>query len=113
MRAVLRAKDPMPRGLRDIDSHGKRARLRAVEEPRDLKIEKDGAISVSSLSKPGARHRIEFWGRPGEIVWFTCTCPSGKYRDHLPVPCVHSAMAAQRLEVDGLCMWRSGLVYRN
>lgn len=110
--ATLSATGPMPAGLRDVDAHGRRARIRAIEESRDLKIERDGSMSVSSLSKPGSRHRVEFWGRPGEIVWFTCTCPSGHYRTHLPVPCVHAALAGLRLEAEGFAVWRGGLVYR-
>lgn len=109
---VLGAAGPMPKGLRDIDAHGRRARLRAIEESRDLKIERDGAMSVSSLSKPGSRYRVEFWGRPDEIVWFTCTCLSGHYRSHLPVPCAHAALAGLRLEAEGFTAWRGGLVYR-
>lgn len=101
-----------PKAFRDVETSGQRARVRAIEEARDLKILPDGAMSVASLSRPGARHRVEYFGRPSELTWFACSCPSGHFRGHLPIPCVHAAQAGLRLEAEGLCKWRGGLVYR-
>jgi hypothetical protein len=38
-----------------------------------------------------------------------CSCPSGDYRARLPVPCKHAALAARRLEREGLARWDEDL----
>jgi hypothetical protein len=39
---------------------------------------------------------------------FGCSCRSGEYRTSLPVPCKHAAVAARRLEREGLARWEDG-----
>ena len=101
--------------MTQVRDYGRRARLRAIKEPRDCRVLADGALSVSSLSRPGVRHRVEFHGAVDQVVWFTCTCPSGTYRTHQPVTCVHAAIAGLILEQYGTARWgrESGLWYRN
>jgi hypothetical protein len=101
-----------PKGYRTVSRYGEAAKRRAITEARDAKVEKDGSVSVSSLSQPGARHRVTFWaGDHGELIWFTCTCPSGHYRGHLPLPCVHATQAGMLLESYSLARWATGLWY--
>jgi hypothetical protein len=42
------------------------------------------------------------------VLRFGCTCRSGTYRTSLPVPCKHAAVAARRLEREGLARWEDG-----
>ena len=42
------------------------------------------------------------------ILWFGCTCRSGQFRTALPIPCKHAALAARRLEREGLARWQDG-----
>lgn len=100
-----------PREWVRVRKFGEGCRLRAIEQARDLEVTGPGTMSVSSLSGHD-RRRVTFFGRPGGIVWFTCSCPSGTYRDRMPIPCVHAAQAALRLQHEGLVAWSDGLVYR-
>jgi hypothetical protein len=42
------------------------------------------------------------------VLRFGCSCRSGEYRTSLPVPCKHAAVAARRLEREGLARWEDG-----
>jgi hypothetical protein len=47
-------------------------------------------------------------GIDGGVLRFACSCRSGQYRTALPVPCKHAALAARRLEREGVARWDDG-----
>src|ERR671919_472846 len=81
--------------VRDHRLYGLAAEIRAVEEGHNARVLPDGS--------GGATRRIA-----GGLLWFGCTCRSGQYRTSLPVPCKHAALAARRLEREGLARWDDG-----
>jgi hypothetical protein len=64
--------------------YGLAAEVRAVEEGHNARVLPDGSVLVKSESHPGS------------------------YRISLPVPCKHAAVAARRLEREGLARWEDG-----
>ena len=60
--------------------------------------------SALDLGSPGQLAGVRF----GLLV-LRCDCPSGDYRARLPVPCKHAALAARRLEREGLARWDEDL----
>lgn len=86
-----------------------RAEQRAVEEGHHAWLNDDGSIKVHSDSQPGVHYRVEFEDVGGAIR-FRCNCPAGEHRREL-VPCKHAALAARRLEREGLAEWRYGIWY--
>src|SRR5919204_1624718 len=83
------------------------AEIRAVEEGHNARVLPDGAILVKAESHPGS-YRVTIRGIDHGILWFGCDCRSGQYRTALPVPCKHAALAARRLEREGLARWDDG-----
>jgi hypothetical protein len=92
---------------RDHRLYGLAAEIRAVEEGHNARVLPDGSILVKSDSQPGS-YRVSLRRVAGGVLWFACTCRSGEYRTALPVPCKHAALAARRLEREGLARWEDG-----
>lgn len=86
-----------------------RAECRAVEEGHRARVADDGSVAVKSDSTDGVTYNVTFAATPDGRVRFGCTCPSGFYRNALPVPCKHAALAARRLERERLAEWSDGL----
>jgi hypothetical protein len=87
--------------------YGLAAEIRAVEEGHNARVLPDGSILVKSESHPGS-YRVSIRGMVDGVLRFGCTCRSGEYRSALPVPCKHAALAARRLEREGLTRWDDG-----
>jgi hypothetical protein len=83
------------------------AEIRAVEEGHNARVMPDGSILVKAESNPGS-YRVTIRGIDRGILRFGCDCRSGQYRTDLPVPCKHAALAARRLEREGLARWEDG-----
>jgi hypothetical protein len=84
------------------------AEVRAVEEGHLARVLPDGSVLVKSDSGAGS-YRVGVRAVDGGVVRLGCSCPSGVYRGHLPVPCKHAALAGRRLEREGLARWRDGV----
>ena len=96
--------------LDDISRHriyGLAAEIRAVEEGHNARVLPDGSVLVKAESQPGS-YRVVLRGIAGGVLRFGCSCRSGEYRTSLPVPCKHAALAARRLEREGLARWEDG-----
>lgn len=87
--------------------YGLAAEIRAVEEGHNARVLPDGSILVKAESHPGS-YRVSIRGMVDGVLRFGCTCRSGEYRSALPVPCKHAALAARRLEREGLARWEDG-----
>jgi hypothetical protein len=87
--------------------YGLAAEIRAVEEGHNARVLPDGSILVKAESNPGS-YRVFIRGIVDGMLRFGCTCRSGEYRTSLPVPCKHAALAARRLEREGLARWDGG-----
>jgi hypothetical protein len=87
--------------------YGLAAEVRAVEEGHNARVLPDGSVLVKSESHPGS-HRVVLRGMTDGVLRFGCSCRSGTYRTTLPVPCKHAAVAARRLEREGLARWEDG-----
>ena len=87
--------------------YGLAAEVRAVEEGHNARVLPDGSVLVKAESHPGS-YRVVIRGIAGGVLRFGCTCRSGAYRTTLPVPCKHAAVAARRLEREGLARWEDG-----
>jgi hypothetical protein len=87
--------------------YGLAAEVRAVEEGHNARVLPDGSILVKAESHPGS-YRVTIRGLDHGILRFGCDCRSGQYRTALPVPCKHAALAARRLEREGLARWDDG-----
>ena len=87
--------------------YGLAAEVRAVEEGHNARVLPDGSVLVKSESHPGS-YRVVLRGIADGVLRFGCTCRSGTYRTDLPVPCKHAAVAARRLEREGLARWEDG-----
>jgi hypothetical protein len=87
--------------------YGLAAEIRAVEEGHNARVLPDGSILVKSDSRAGS-YRVTLRGVGEGVLWFGCTCRSGEYRTSLPIPCKHAALAARRLEREGLARWEDG-----
>jgi hypothetical protein len=88
--------------------YGLAAEIRAVEEGHNARVLPDGSVLVKAESHPGS-YRVALRGIDDGTLWFACSCRSGEYRTSLPVPCKHAAVAARRLEREGLARWDDGL----
>ena len=96
--------------LDDIQRHrlyGLAAEIRAVEEGHNARVLADGSVLVKAESNPDS-YRVTIGGIDGGVLRFGCSCRSGEYRSALPVPCKHAALAARRLEREGLARWEDG-----
>jgi hypothetical protein len=87
--------------------YGLAAEIRAVEEGHNARVLPDGSILVKAESHPGS-YRVVLRKIDDGYLWFGCSCRSGEYRTWLPVPCKHAALAARRLEREGLARWEDG-----
>jgi hypothetical protein len=87
--------------------YGLAAEIRAVEEGHNARVLPDGSVLVKAESQPGS-YRVAIRGIDDGVLWFGCSCRSGAYRTTLPVPCKHAALAARRLEREGLARWEDG-----
>jgi hypothetical protein len=87
--------------------YGLAAEIRAVEEGHKARVLPDGSILVKAESNPGS-YRVSIQGIDDGVLWFGCNCPSGEYRTSMTVPCKHAALAARRLEREGLARWDDG-----
>jgi hypothetical protein len=87
--------------------YGLAAEIRAIEEGHNARVLPDGSILVKAESQPGS-YRVLLRGVADGVLWFRCSCRSGEYRTSLPVPCKHAALAARRLEREGLARWEDG-----
>jgi hypothetical protein len=83
------------------------AEARAIEGGHRARALPDGSLLVKADSRGGS-YRVRVAGVERGLVVFRCDCPSGDYRAHLPVPCKHAALAARRLEREGLARWADG-----
>src|SRR6266540_3728241 len=88
-------------------AYGLAAEIRAVESGHNARLLADGSILVKSDSRPGS-YRVWLRGVRDGTVLLGCTCRSGTYRESLPVPCKHAALAGRRLERHGLARWHEG-----
>jgi hypothetical protein len=80
--------------------------VHAVEAGRLARAVGDGTFQVRSDTRPISFHVVVRRVDGGGVVWFGCSCESGVYRPHLPVPCKHAARVGLRLEHDGLVTWQ-------
>jgi hypothetical protein len=87
--------------------YGLAAEIRAVEEGHNARVLADGSVLVKAESNPGS-YRVTIRGIDDGVLRFGCSCRSGEYRSALPVPCKHAALAARRLEREGLARWDDG-----
>jgi hypothetical protein len=87
--------------------YGLAAEIRAVEEGHNARVLADGSILVKAESHPGS-YRVTIRGIDDGLLRFGCSCRSGEYRAALPIPCKHAALAARRLEREGLARWDDG-----
>jgi hypothetical protein len=94
--------------LFDHRAYGLAAEVRAVQEGHNARVLPDGSVLVKAESNPGS-YRVSIRGVQDGVLRFGCTCRSGAYRTSLPVPCKHAAVAARRLEREGLARWEAGV----
>jgi hypothetical protein len=87
--------------------YGLAAEIRAVEEGHNARVLPDGSVLVKAESRPGS-YRVTLRGIDDGVLRFGCSCRSGEYRTSLPVPRKHAAVAARRLEREGLARWEDG-----
>lgn len=113
--AALRARSDDPR---NHAAYALAAELRAVEEGHHAWAQPDGSLLVKAESGEAAadaidagrrmRYRVRVEGVEDDLVVLSCTCRSGFHRARLPIPCKHAALAARRLEREGLLRWEGG-----
>ena len=93
------------------------AEARAVEEGHRAFVQEGGWVRVASDSRPGKHYRVDVAaGSVGALIAFSCHPEgAGAYSDdHLALsglgypPCKHAAVAARRLEREGLAAWDAG-----
>ena len=88
-------------------AYGLAAEIRAVGEGHNARVLPDGSVLVKANSQPGSYH-VSIRGVADGVLRFGCTCRSGVYREVLPVPCKHAALAGRRLERESLARWEDG-----
>jgi SWIM zinc finger len=82
--------------------------LRAEDEHHAHRWIDADTIEVKADSQAGW-YRVGLTGAAAGVLAFTCTCPSGQYRPHFPVPCKHAARFARLLEAEGRAVWQDGM----
>jgi hypothetical protein len=112
-RPRARADDP-----RNHATYALAAELRALEDGHHAWAQPDGSLLIKSDSAEAGleaaragrrvRYRVRVEGVEDGLVVLSCTCRSGFHRARLPVPCKHAALAARRLEREGLLRWDGG-----
>jgi SWIM zinc finger len=100
---LMRADDPENQAAYAIACEA-----RGLREGRRTRALGDGSLAVKASSGDGS-YRVRVAGVRDGLLVLRCTCPSGDYRARLPVPCKHAALAARRLERDGLARWDEDL----
>ena len=80
---------------------------RGLREGHRARALGDGSLLVKPSSGDGS-YRVRVAGVRDGLLVLRCTCPSGDYRARLAVPCKHAALAARRLEREGLARWDDG-----
>jgi hypothetical protein len=109
-RADQRTPGHLPAVLGRADDPGNRAayaiacEARGLREGHRARALDDGSILVKASSGDGS-YRVRVAGVRDGLLVLRCDCPSGGYRARLPVPCKHAALAARRLEREGLTRW--------
>jgi SWIM zinc finger len=81
---------------------------RGLSEGHRARALGDGSLLVKASSGDGS-YRVRVAGVRDGLLVLRCDCPSGDYRARLPVPCKHAALAARRLEREGLARWDEDL----
>jgi hypothetical protein len=81
---------------------------RGLREGHRARALGDGSLLVKASSDHGS-YRVRVAGVRDGLLVLRCSCPSGDYRARLPVPCKHAALAARRLEREGLARWDEDL----
>lgn len=85
------------------------AETRAVEEGHRAFVQDDGSIRVVSDTRPGVAYHITFDTLGGDQrIRFWCDCPASPHHSRTQpghVVCKHEALAARRLEREGLARW--------
>lgn len=87
------------------------AECRAVTEGHRARLA-DGVILVASDTLPDVSYRVKVEA-VGETVWFACdhaayVCGQPGRVERTVVPCKHGALAARRLEREGILRWELG-----
>jgi hypothetical protein len=103
----LQEREPEAQVGHDHRAYGLAAEVRAVEEGHNARVLPDGSVLVKAESAPGS-YRVTLRAVNDGILRLGCTCRSGEYRRTLPVPCKHAAVAARRLEREGIARWDDG-----
>jgi SWIM zinc finger len=103
----LQEREPEAPAGHDHRAYGLAAEVRAVEEGHNARVLPDGSVLVKAESAPGS-YRVTVRAVDDGILRLGCTCRSGEYRRALPVPCKHAALAARRLEREGIARWDDG-----
>jgi hypothetical protein len=80
---------------------------RGLREGHRARVLDDGTILVKASSGEGS-YQVWVGGVRDGLLVLRCSCPSGDYRTRLAVPCKHAALAARRLEREGLVRWEGG-----
>ena len=99
----MRADDPENRAAYTIACEA-----RGLREGHRARALGDGSLLVKASSGDGS-YRVRVAGVRDGLLVLRCSCPSGDYRARLPVPCKHAALAARRLEREGLARWDEDL----
>ena len=88
--------------------YGLAAEIRAVEEGHDARV-LPGRLDPGQ-GRVGSRElpRRCSGGSTTACCGSAAARRSGEYRTSLPVPCKHAALAARRLEREGLARWEDG-----
>ena len=81
----------------DVAAYELRACMRVINHDAwVLREVRDDTWMVSSATLEGRFYNLAVY-RNGDNLLIRCTCPSGKYRRHLPIPCKHAALVAADL----------------
>ena len=96
---LVRADDPENQAAYTIACEA-----RGLREGHRARALGDGSLLVKASSGDGS-YRVRVAGVRDGLLVLRCSCPSGDYRARLPVPCKHAALAARRLEREGLARW--------
>jgi SWIM zinc finger len=99
---LVRADDPENQAAYTIACEA-----RGLREGHRARALGDGSLLVKASSGDGS-YRVRVAGVRDGLLVLRCSCPSGDYRARLPVPCKHAALAARRLEREGLARWEDG-----
>lgn len=71
-----------------------------------------GHWMVPSAHEPGLARTVRVEVGPRDLLWFTCTCPSGFFRDYMPLSCWHAAAVGKALVNGGWAWWTNEGCFR-